>query len=431
MEAAALTFELQPCPMHGDLMRLFCKDDGKALCAMCYFEGMHRGHNVCKVGGSEYAQQAAIAKYSAKSAREHITFLTEYESKIRKEIDILSKACGSVRMAITLSFNDAREKLNTEERSALGQLEAGVNSYESALNNALVQSQAVLEEATSLSDAISRNNSNAQVSALAQRVQAVEAAIFNIRFTRVPSARVAFKDNKVLFEEYPVLEPHFRTEITVASTPQVSALEVSWSQPKDFVPDRYVLEYKVVGGNGQYVEGYSGKEPRCTLTGLKVFTEYELCVCAVVRGAKTSPCGTTRAKTGDLPCNSAGFVCNTDGDAVHFGTGSGAGVLYCGKRKNQCKCGHCDGRCGPNNGCPCNSCLGLQGKLGTLVGLGCSRGHPMRMHRGSFMCDRCRVNYFQSSSICFHCASCDFCVCPKCGKNSLPEEVLSKITPFP
>jgi hypothetical protein len=34
-------------------------------------------------------------------------------------------------------------------------------------------------------------------------------------------------------------------------------------------------------------------------------------------------------------------------------------VWYCGKRKNQCRCGRCDGQCGPANGCPCRDCAEL------------------------------------------------------------------------
>jgi hypothetical protein len=46
------------------------------------------------------------------------------------------------------------------------------------------------------------------------------------------------------------------------------------------------------------------------------------------------------------------------GDLIHAGRVSSyrAKVLYCGKVKNQCRCGTCDGRCGPDNGCPCNAC---------------------------------------------------------------------------
>ena len=56
---------------------------------------------------------------------------------------------------------------------------------------------------------------------------------------------------------------------------------------------------------------------------------------------------------------------NDDGDPVQRGGSSGTGgftdsepstLWYCGKQKNECQCGHCDGQCGPTNGCPCNVC---------------------------------------------------------------------------
>jgi len=32
-------------------------------------------------------------------------------------------------------------------------------------------------------------------------------------------------------------------------------------------------------------------------------------------------------------------------------------LYYCGRKLDQCQCGKCDGRCGPDNGCPCEACL--------------------------------------------------------------------------
>jgi hypothetical protein len=32
-------------------------------------------------------------------------------------------------------------------------------------------------------------------------------------------------------------------------------------------------------------------------------------------------------------------------------------LRYC--LQNQCKCGKCDGQCGPTDGCPCNDCAQL------------------------------------------------------------------------
>jgi len=60
---------------------------------------------------------------------------------------------------------------------------------------------------------------------------------------------------------------------------------------------------------------------------------------------------------------------NRCGDVVKLGgTNGGTGgftglspdkIWYCGKWKNECRCGSCDGQCGPNDGCPCNACFEL------------------------------------------------------------------------
>ena len=35
-------------------------------------------------------------------------------------------------------------------------------------------------------------------------------------------------------------------------------------------------------------------------------------------------------------------------------------LRYCMQnQRHQCKCGTCDGRCGPDDGCPCNDCAQL------------------------------------------------------------------------
>jgi hypothetical protein len=72
-------------------------------------------------------------------------------------------------------------------------------------------------------------------------------------------------------------------------------------------------------------------------------------------GSKATPCPTLT-------------LLNRNGDAAKQGNASGTGgftglspdtIWYCGKKKNQCKCGNCDGVCGPGNGCPCEDCYAL------------------------------------------------------------------------
>lgn len=72
-------------------------------------------------------------------------------------------------------------------------------------------------------------------------------------------------------------------------------------------------------------------------------------------------------------------VFNKEGALCHRGTGhakagdlhlSPSEAYYCGRKMNQCRCGDCDGMCGPTDGCPCNACVELVGftvKNGKLV----------------------------------------------------------------
>jgi len=74
-----------------------------------------------------------------------------------------------------------------------------------------------------------------------------------------------------------------------------------------------------------------------------------------------------RVQTNSYNRCSPSRVRNRDGDIVWRGMSGFGGdtrmsplrLYYCGKIKNECRCGHCDGMCGPYNGCPCNACLKL------------------------------------------------------------------------
>ncbi|XP_035711310.1 uncharacterized protein LOC118436804 [Folsomia candida] len=65
-----------------------------------------------------------------------------------------------------------------------------------------------------------------------------------------------------------------------------------------------------------------------------------------------------------------GFRVNSAGDLAKPGGSLGDGgdtamtpqnLFYCGKWKMACRCGTCDGQCGPLSGCPCHACVELVG----------------------------------------------------------------------
>jgi hypothetical protein len=125
---------------------------------------------------------------------------------------------------------------------------------------------------------------------------------------------------------------------------------------------------------------------------------------------------------------------NSDGFAVSFGRGFNGGdvnkppeqIYYCGRKLGQCRCGTCDGRCGPTNGCPCNSCkqLTLSGgpKLDDFIK--CPRGHQMVLsdRTSGWNCDArredggCRGSGGTMERARWRCVneSCDFDYCGEC-----------------
>ena len=131
---------------------------------------------------------------------------------------------------------------------------------------------------------------------------------------------------------------------------------------------------------------------------------------------------------------------NSEGYAVSFGSGSNGGdtgrppsqVYYCGRRMNQCRCGSCDGRCGPTNGCPCNSCKELT--LSNLPHIShnvcCPRGHAMGLsgRQTSWGCDGrrepggCVGTDNESIRSRWRCTQgCDFDYCGACYTKKVPK----------
>lgn len=425
---------LQQCPVHGDPMRLLCTDDGEYLCGMCFFEGKHRGHNVRKADVDVAPQMLVLGRFATSSAAEHEAFLSELSEEVKSDIEALGSDCSSTKSAISASFQKAHEELNARESRLLNKLEVRVQKYEDSMNEIMGLIEATKEEVVSLRAAIEGERDGrdpSTVLGLAQRVQAVEKNLTRIRCTRVLSARTAFRDDDVHFDEFPVAGLSFSAKAAAGENPHT--LAVSWRQPNAVVPDEYLLEYREATGERDpqpFSPGYSGKACRCTLGGLKEDTEYELRICAVVGGERTELGGEMfRGRTSSFWYDSYGHMCNSEGDVVHFGSGSGEGRLYCGKKKDQCKCGNCDGRCGPTNGCPCDSCEALEKKV--FSSLKCPNGHSLAVRRAPFRCNECGSTYRRPWVPSHHCGNCNYNLCPKCAHMKLPEEQRSKIIPNP
>ena len=116
-----------------------------------------------------------------------------------------------------------------------------------------------------------------------------------------------------------------------------------------------------------------------------------------------------------------GFRTNREGAAVHKGASDHTcnspaveceKLWYCGRRMNQCRCGRCDGQCGPSNGCPCTACVEL---AGYYVQDGVAKAVPSDREWSSAYCDACGERNWKGRRYkCLDCPGSGFDVCGPC-----------------
>ena len=127
---------------------------------------------------------------------------------------------------------------------------------------------------------------------------------------------------------------------------------------------------------------------------------------------------------------------------INSGIGNGEGILYCGERytlPGNCKCGNCDGTCGPTNGCPCPICdliLGYNIYINNNMTCGrCKNALLIKTtlielqkinnkYESGFSCNHCQSNYKDIFCHIYHCFKCDSNICQKCTYNSIKNLIL-------
>lgn len=134
-------------------------------------------------------------------------------------------------------------------------------------------------------------------------------------------------------------------------------------------------------------------------------------------------------------------LANCEGDFAFLGLGddSCGGILYCGLKKDQCRCGSCDGTCGPNNGCACKACDSLLDDMVAAARehLVCDEGHGLRKvalgdsglssgYNGGYRCDECHSSTSRRGRVFFHCEECSYDLCPNCLIKKVPKELFKR-----
>ena len=144
--------------------------------------------------------------------------------------------------------------------------------------------------------------------------------------------------------------------------------------------------------------------------------------------------------------NKPKFIFQNSKRIIKEGNNFGKGILYCGEKytkENCCSCGTCDGRCGPDDGCPCPDCqytlsyiLYSTGKMKceickkTLLRINIFNLNNIYNYN-TYKCNICHFTYTNEyySIPLMHCMKCNYNMCPKCAfsKISFFEEKTLKL----
>ena len=132
---------------------------------------------------------------------------------------------------------------------------------------------------------------------------------------------------------------------------------------------------------------------------------------------------------------------------IKRGTGICQGILYCGQgytNYGECSCFNCDGRCGPEMGCPCPDCYYTLSYILYSTGqMNCDKCKSMLFRLNllnikklngydqiigyAITCNLCHQNYAQNYLPFMHCRKCFYNICPNCAFSKISFQNLNTL----
>ncbi|XP_064348706.1 tripartite motif-containing protein 5-like isoform X1 [Camelus dromedarius] len=148
------------CARHGEILLLFCKEDGKVICWLCERSQEHRGHRTCLL---EEVAQEYQGKLQAilKRLREEQREAENFEMEVREEITAWKHQMENERQNVQAEFKELRAILNDEEQKELQKLKDDVGGILRNLadseNEVVQQSQLVRDLISDLEQCLQRS----------------------------------------------------------------------------------------------------------------------------------------------------------------------------------------------------------------------------------------------------------------------------------
>ncbi|XP_036283979.1 tripartite motif-containing protein 34 isoform X3 [Pipistrellus kuhlii] len=136
------------CLSHGERLRLFCKEDRKAICQFCEWSQEHRGHQIFLMEEVVKAYQEKLQTTLDRLRKEHQE-AEKLGADIREERTSWKSQIQTEKHRIQTEFNQLRSILDSEEQRELQKLEEEETKTLHDLaeaENALVQQSQLLEE---------------------------------------------------------------------------------------------------------------------------------------------------------------------------------------------------------------------------------------------------------------------------------------------
>lgn len=303
------------CPIHKeDALKMFCVDEVKLCCYGCKTDDLHKDHNVVRT--AEITEDNEI--FSALEVRKRFADVLEYDDKLDKKIEAviedINNESVSTREKVKQTFIEAHEKLTAEEAKVMGELEKVCSESGELLHGYLKELRGTREYSKVLSDfdgstkeEISRFMELNLVSEMEKQRKTME----NLHRTIMTDLKIGWDNEerklsftRSLFNGGPDVKNVNFPGVFSRNVEVVWECDESEMNENDKAKIKFIVETKKKSEEGGWKEVYSGKDKKCTVTGLDEETEYGIRVKCAIEDFQGRWCDVANVKTNKVTIDS-------------------------------------------------------------------------------------------------------------------------------
>lgn len=282
------------CPRHNkNPLELFCVDEVKLCCVMCKEENLHKDHKVFKLTDVDQDNEV----FSVEDKKKGFTGTLDRDNKLKERIgeaiESIEKEKEEAEKKIKETFEEVRKKLKQEEDETMKELEAHCEKSTSPLGEILAKLEEigkyskVLDEARSEMKESSRLMDLNLVSEMEEQRREME----KLHGTLMTDLKVGWdsEKRKLSFTKTLFNGAHVPNNVSFPSILN-KEIKIAWECDDSGLNDedkkkiKFIVKMKVTTDGEEeedpemWKEVYTGADKKCTVTGLEMGTEYNVCV---------------------------------------------------------------------------------------------------------------------------------------------------------